>query len=111
MVWATSDYGRVVSRTDLAFLVSRYRAVEILDALADRPLTLHELRSEAHACRRPLARTLRLLAAHRLVRRTYPGSWDRLRSAGRYELTAQGRDLADRLSALDVWTDLYEHYL
>jgi len=98
-----------VSRTDLAFLVSQYRAVEILDALTDHPHTLRDLRTRAHACRRPLARTLRGLAAHGLIRRTYPGSWDRFQPAGRYELTPQGRETAARLSVLDVWIDLYEH--
>jgi DNA-binding HxlR family transcriptional regulator len=57
----------------------------------------------------PFLVSLRLLAAHGLVRRTQPGSWDRLRP-GRYELTSQGRELAERLSVLDVWTELYEHY-
>ncbi|WP_165960322.1 winged helix-turn-helix transcriptional regulator [Actinocrispum wychmicini] len=100
-----------MSRTDLAFLVSQYRAVEILDALARKSLALRDLRVQTHASRRPLARTLRLLGAHGMVRRTHPGSWDRLRPVGRYELTRQGHELADQLSVLDVWTDLYEHYL
>ncbi|MFD1047403.1 winged helix-turn-helix transcriptional regulator [Kibdelosporangium lantanae] len=99
-----------MSSTDLAFLVSQYRAVEILDALTDHPLTFHDLHIEAHASRRPLAATLRMLAAHGLVRRTHPGSWDQHRP-GRYELTPHGHALADRLSVLDVWVDLYEHHL
>jgi DNA-binding HxlR family transcriptional regulator len=99
-----------VSSVDLPFLVSQYRAVEILDALAEEPQTLRDLRALAHASRRPLVRTLRLLAAHGLVRRTQPGSWDRLRPVGRYELTTEGRALADQLSILDVWTSLYEQY-
>lgn len=99
-----------VSSNDLAFLVSRYRAVEILDALTDRPFTLHDLRIATHASRRALARTVRLLAAHGLIHRTHPGSWDRLHT-GRYDLTPAGRALADCLSVLDVWVDLYEHHL
>jgi DNA-binding HxlR family transcriptional regulator len=105
-------YDRRVPSTDLPFLVSQYRAVEILDALAERSHTLRDLQTRARACRRPLARTLRLLAAHGLVRRpAHPGSWDRLLRADRYELTPAGRQLVDRLSVLAPWTSLYENYL
>ena len=101
-----------MSSVDVPFLVSQYRAVEVLDALTERPHTLRELQSAIGAARRPLARTLRVLAAHGTVRRTSSGSWDRLnRTAARYDLTGTGRQLAAELSRLDVWTELYEHYL
>ena len=96
---------------DLPFLVSQYRAVELLDALIERPRTLRELQSVTGATRRPLARTLRVLAAHGMVAKPESGSWDRLTSRGRYELTCLGHDLVGKLSSLDVWAELYERYL
>jgi DNA-binding HxlR family transcriptional regulator len=94
-------------------VVSQRYAVDILDALADRPRSFAELRDCLRARRRELDRALRTLAAQGALRRhTQEGSWDRRPPAQvRYELTNVGRFLVDQLSSVDVWTTLYEYYL
>jgi len=97
----------------IAELVSRPRVVEILDALTQSPMTRRALARHVHAGGRTVCTGLRALAAHAAVQRgSLGGSWDCAGPAtARYELTGHGRRLVDRLSRLEEWTALYEHYL
>ena len=94
-------------------LASQRYAVDVLDALSERPHTYAELRKFLRAHRRSLDDAMRALTTHGAIRRSgHGGSWD-LRAPGstRYHLTATGRHLTHQLSQLDTWTALYEHHL
>ena len=94
-------------------VVGQRYVVDVLDLLDDHPRTDGELRAALHAGRGDLDNAIRTLATLAAIRRPdCPGSWDRRAPAStRYELTATGRNLARRLSELDVWTAMYEYYL
>ena len=94
-------------------IASERYAAELLDALADRPMTGAQLRAHLHAPRGALADVLRGLAALGAIRRGgHHGSWDVLAPAGTpYELTADGVEWAGQLRTLDVWVALYERGL
>jgi DNA-binding HxlR family transcriptional regulator len=94
-------------------LASQRYAVDVLDALSERPHTYAELRKFLRAHRRGLDDAMRVLTAHGAIRRSgHGGSWDqRAPGSARYHLTATGRHLTHQLSQLDTWTALYEHHL
>ena len=98
--------------TPLLPIVSKRYAVDILDALAERPHTYAELRTSLRAHRHDLDTAIRTLAAQGAIQRpAHPGSWDgRAPAPTRYELTT-GHHLAHQLSQLEIWTAIYEYYL
>lgn len=94
-------------------VVSCPGAVEVIDALDDGARSLAELRKAVRLSRRQLDGAIRVLAAEGVLRRLGgQGSWDLAPTQEtRFELTAPGRQLADELSEIDVWTAVYEYYL
>ncbi|RDI49055.1 hypothetical protein [Nocardia mexicana] len=93
--------------TALSDLVSQRYAVEVLDALAQRPRTSAELATFAPQSS-VLDRTLRELAARGIIRTD--GTWDDTRTLpGTITLTAAGFALIGALSRFDVWAALYAH--
>lgn len=93
-------------------VVSRRYAVDVLDLLANRPRTFDELRAAVRARPRELDDAIRSLATENAITcPEQPGSWDaRAPATTRYELTATGQDMIDRLCQPDAWTTMEEYY-
>lgn len=112
--WGPPYGAPVVSRPDvdpdLLLIVGQRWAVEVLDALCQRPSTLAQLRGRLRASPGAMVGALRRLGALGAVRRCgCAGSWDVPEpDAVVYELTGVGARWARQLMRLDVWVALYE---
>jgi DNA-binding HxlR family transcriptional regulator len=106
----SSDFRSVAHLLPLA---SCQDALEILDALAEKPHTFAELRAHLPFRTRRLCRALRILATENAILRLHEaGTWDHRPVAHtRYELTTSGHQLVHELNDLDVWITIYERYL
>jgi DNA-binding HxlR family transcriptional regulator len=90
-------------------MVSHRHVVEVLDSLAQGPVTLMKMRAQIRANWGGLESALRALAAGGLVTRCDGGTWDSaLRRDRLYRLTDRGCQVVQELSRWSVWTAILD---
>ncbi|MFF0452811.1 hypothetical protein [Nocardia africana] len=103
-----SEHAYGIELSELRLLAERPFALESLEALSMRPLTVtelaHTLRCSGHAA----SLALRAVAAFGLVIGHEPGSWDHHSACQHFQLTTPGRRAVAALSHFPVWVALHE---
>lgn len=103
-----SDSGYGLELSELRLLAERPFALEVLDEVSSRPLTVGDLSETLRCSGRAASLAVRALAAFGLVTCHQAGSWDNHSSGQTFRPTQRGRRAAAALSHFQVWVALHE---